>query len=75
LLAREEIIRRRRGKEYDLRPLIEAIAVSADENGHPMVEMKLTARAGSTGRPDEVLEALGLDPLSAHIERVGLHLD
>lgn len=74
LLAREGINRRRRGKEYDLRPLIEAIAVSADDSGRPMVEMKLAAREGSTGRPDEVLEALGLDPLAARIERMVLHI-
>lgn len=75
LLSQESVPRRRRGKVYDLRPLIESLGACSNDDGNPMLEMNLTAREGATGRPDEVLEALGLDPLAAHIERTGLHLE
>ncbi len=74
LLSQEAILRRRRGKDYDLRPLIESLTLSSNDDGQPLLEMRLAAREGATGRPDEVLEALGLDPLGARIERTGLHL-
>jgi radical SAM-linked protein len=74
LLAQETIPRRRRGKDYDLRPLIESMAVSRKDDCQAILEMRLTAREGATGRPDEVVEALGLDPLAARIERTALHI-
>jgi hypothetical protein len=36
--------------------------------------MRLAAREGATGRPEEVLESLGLDPTAARIERTALIL-
>jgi hypothetical protein len=36
--------------------------------------MRLSAREAATGRPDEVLLTLGLDPFAARIERTGLVL-
>lgn len=70
LLSSPAIHRERRGKSYDLRPLVEAL----DVEGSATLLMRLAARAGATGRPDEVLEALGLDSLEAHIERTSLIL-
>jgi radical SAM-linked protein len=68
LLSSPSFVCQRRGKAFDLRPLIESLeAVDADG-----LSMRLSAREGATGRPDEVLEALGLDPLSARIERTSL---
>jgi len=66
LLAAETLERERRGKTYDLRPLVEQVCLGdlADK-----IWMRLTARPGGVGRPDEVLSALGLDPLAAHIHR------
>jgi radical SAM-linked protein len=70
LLASARVIRQRRDKSYDLRPLIDSLE-AADPT---TLVMRLSAREGATGRPDEVLEALGLDPLSAQIERTSLAL-
>lgn len=70
LLAQSEIIRERRRKEYDLRPLIEELRLNDDDTLH----MQVTTLPGQTGRPDEVLLALGINPLAAHIERTKLLL-
>ena len=65
--------RERRGKSYDLRPLIESLAIlPADDSGNTRIHMRLTARAGATGRPEEVLSALDISPESAHVERIRL---
>jgi radical SAM-linked protein len=71
LLKATSIPRERRAKAYDLRPLI------IDLQLRPPTEivLALSAREGATGRPEEVLDALGLDPLAADITRVQLTLD
>jgi radical SAM-linked protein len=74
LLAAEAIIRERRNKEYDLRPLIEAVSLAETEEGAPLIEMRLVMKPGKTGRPDEVLRALGLDPMAARITRTEIVL-
>jgi len=73
LLQQSEIIRERRGKQYDLRPLIELIFVqTAEGNGTAHLLMQLSARPGATGRPEEVLDALGLGRYRVNCERAGL---
>jgi len=67
LMAAETLPRERRDRVYDLRPLIEAIWLEDGGLG-----MRLMAKPGKTGRPDEVLLALGLDPLEARIHRTAL---
>ncbi len=60
LLAATELHRERRGRPYDLRPLILSLSL---EESHPdgvVLKMTLSAREGATGRPEEVLDALGL---------------
>jgi radical SAM-linked protein len=77
LLAAPTWPRERRGKQYDLRPLIEAIDLLPQETvtaGEPRLTMRLSAREGATGRPDEVLLALQLDPNAALIERTRLNI-
>jgi len=69
IMDSESIIRTRRGKQYDLRPLVEDLKLMADD----MVFMKLTAKEGATGRPDEVLEELGIPIEDAKVERTTLH--
>lgn len=69
LLARASAPRERRGKRYDLRPLIEALEVVRDDDPQSQLCMQLAAREGATGRPDEVLLELGFNPDRAHIHR------
>jgi radical SAM-linked protein len=58
--AQEEIMRVRRGKSYNLRPLIEdLVLLPLDENGLQKISVRLSSQQGATGRPDEVIEALG----------------
>ncbi len=73
--ASTEQVRERRGKTYDLRPLVEEIAFEPGEGGTSRLRMRLSAREAATGRPDEVLMALGLDPFAVRIERTDLILE
>jgi radical SAM-linked protein len=74
-LALESCPRNRRGKNYDLRPLVQALNISAPSPaGEQQLEMSLSATEGATGRPDEVLLALELDPNAAFIERTAMIL-
>ncbi len=73
-LQSETCIRERRGKSYDLRPLVINLDLenSTRQTGSHRIFMRLAAGQQATGRPDEVLAALGLDPFSAHIERTDI---
>jgi radical SAM-linked protein len=78
-LVAESIMRERRGKHYDLRPLVFSLSVASERSsqladGGPGILMRLSMTPGKTGRPDEVLSALGLDPLAALIHRQRLLL-
>lgn len=68
LLEAPGLPRERRGKTYDLRPLIEEIRAEEGESLH----MRLAARPSATGRPEEVLEALGIPADTTRIERTRL---
>ncbi len=74
-LGAKDAIRERRGKTYDLKPLVEDIGLEAGQDGLTRLRMRLSAREGATGRPDEVLLALGLDPFATRIERTGLIIE
>jgi radical SAM-linked protein len=72
LLDQPTLPRVRRDRPYDLRPLIEHLALEA---GDPAwLALQLAAREGATGRPEEVVDALGLDPLAARYHRIRLVL-
>jgi radical SAM-linked protein len=60
LLARDAIPRVYRGKAYDLRPLIDQLEALKVNAQHVMVRMCLAAGERGTGRPDELLDELGL---------------
>ncbi|HUM63418.1 MAG TPA: TIGR03936 family radical SAM-associated protein [Anaerolineaceae bacterium] len=72
LRSSEACIRTRRGKEYDLLPLIKSILFI--DGPHPHLEMTLSATAGATGRPEEVLDELGIDYTDTSIVRTDLVL-
>ena len=72
LLASESLPRERRGKIYDMRPLIEKLNVITGADGTVWLQMKLAARDGATGRPEEVLNALGIEPEYTYVERTRL---
>jgi radical SAM-linked protein len=75
LLNSAELPRERRGKAYDLRPLIETLATIKGKVEDMSLVMRMAARPSATGRPDEVLLALGLDPLAARIHRKAIHFE
>ena len=74
LLAAPSLCRTWREKTYDLRPLVETLACSPTADGNPQIIMRLSARQNATGRPEEVLSALGLKPLLAYYDRTHLFL-
>lgn len=59
LLDAKSIFRTRRKKTYDLRPLIHALEIREMEADEIGLWMNLNAEPASTGRPDEVMDALG----------------
>ena len=69
VMETESIIRTRRNKKYDLRPLIEELELAAENK----LFMKLTAKEGATGRPEEVLDVLGIAFEETRIERTRLN--
>jgi len=69
LLSAEELLRQRRGKDYDLRPLIEDLWVEGKEAGGWILGMRLRAGDEGAGRPDEVLDALGLAEEARAVQR------
>jgi len=90
VMAAESILRERRGKTYDLRPLIEELKIMGSDDlsyspgmpleqerapAIPKIFMRLAAREGATGRPEEVLDVLGIAFEETRIERTQLHFN
>lgn len=78
VMESKSIPRERRGKMYDLRPLIEELTLTPAPlslegrwDGVRVI-MKLAAREGATGRPEEVLDVLGIAFEGTRIERTRL---
>lgn len=78
VIESKSIPRERRGKMYDLRPLIEELALtpaplSLEGQGDGVrIFMRLAAREGATGRPEELLDMLGIAFEGTRIERTRL---
>jgi len=77
VMESDSIIRERRGKTYDLRPLVEELSLipappAEGEGQEVRVFMRLAAREGATGRPEEVLDVLGIAFEGTRIERTRL---
>ena len=60
VLAAAELEQERRGRRYDLRPLIEQLWLERAGEGEVVLGMQLAAREGATARPEAVLEVLGM---------------
>jgi radical SAM-linked protein len=72
VLVSNSLPRERRGKAYDLRPLIEELKLKPEAIENTCLFMRLSAREGATGRPEEVLDVLGISLEGARIERTQL---
>jgi hypothetical protein len=74
VLAADELPHERRGKSYDLRPLIERLWFERASAGTLVMGMQLASRSGATGRPEAVLEMLGMGQAFARYHRCQLLL-
>jgi radical SAM-linked protein len=73
ILSAESLPRTWKKKDYDLRPYILHLEdLESSDLGRCSLFFRLTSREGATGRPEELLSVLGIDPYAAHIERVSL---
>ena len=68
VMGSDSIPRERRGKSYDLRPLMESLELLAEGP----IFMRLSAREGATGRPEEVVDVLGIAFEGTRIERTSI---
>lgn len=75
LLDKNVIERERNKKRYDLRPLILAMEVSQTDNSLNQIRMHLLARPGASGRPDEIIKELGIDPAVCDFERTQINFN
>jgi radical SAM-linked protein len=72
-LEAQEVMRDRRGKVYNLRPLVQTLSIGpAGPDRAAVIRSRLQATEGGTGRPDELAAALGLDPAVVRIKRTKL---
>jgi len=75
ILSAKSIPRVRKGKEYDLRPIIHKLTlIPTGSTGVITLETELSLQPGSTGRPEEVLNVLGIPPHEALIQRTMINL-
>ena len=73
LLSATNLPRERRGKPYDLRPLLlDLHPLPDDEQGCQRLAARLRAQEGATGRPEEIVAALGASPEQTRIHRTAL---
>jgi len=73
-LKKDAIPRIRRNKPYDLRPLVNSLILTSDKTIGNHILLILTAESGKTGRPDEVVDELGLDILNCMIIRTSIEI-
>ncbi len=74
VMAATELAHERRGRQYDLRPLIERLWLEQAGDGEVVLGMQLAARPGATARPEAVLEVLGMGEAFARHHRRLLRL-
>lgn len=64
-----------RWQTYDLRPLIQRVEVKPGQEGGQLLLMRLQASPQGAGRPDEVLDVLGLSLAPHRLERTNLYFE
>jgi radical SAM-linked protein len=64
-----------RFQTYDLRPLIQEVTVTSTHGGEHVLDMRLQASPQGAGRPDEVVDVLGLKLAPHTLERTNLHFE
>jgi radical SAM-linked protein len=69
VITAEHLPRLRRNKSYDLRPLIEELSLQPTYEGNSTLRVQLAAREAATGRPEELLDELGIQFEATHIKR------
>lgn len=69
LMEHEKIERERRGRIYDMKPLIEGWSCGETSDGEVFMRIQMAARDSAMGRPDELAAALGYDPFAVNIIR------
>jgi radical SAM-linked protein len=69
MLAKKELPHERRGRQYDLRPLIEQLWLEGAIAGEVVLGMQLAARESATARPEAVIEVLDLKTAFARYHR------
>ncbi len=75
LMERDTIERERRGKVYDMKPLIEDWHCGTYQYGRAYLQVQMAARDSAMGRPDELASELGFDPFAVNIERLEYFLN
>ena len=70
LMAQDVIERERRGKVYDMKPLIEDWSCGVSPDGEVYMHLQMAARDSAMGRPDELAAALDFDPFAVNIVRL-----
>ena len=70
LMSQATIERERRGKIYDMKPLVEEWEVIPDSENGAALKVQMAARDSAMGRPDELAAALGFDPFAVNIVRM-----
>ena len=61
-------------RNYDLRPLVDELFLAGCEQGKATIEMCLRCDSGGSGRPEQVVKALGLEERPCAIHRTRLTL-
>jgi hypothetical protein len=69
-----ELFQERRGRQYNLRALIERLWLERADEDTAVLRMQLAARPGATGRPEAVLKALGMTGAFARYHRLRLRI-
>ena len=75
ILNTSSLIRERKGKSFDIRPLItELELIKAAQRSGVNLNMTLVTLPGATGRPDDVLDALNISARASRICRTEIIL-